>query len=94
MGPVRLDPVSGDVRVAGEPITLTRREVALLTCLMQAGGRCVSASQIMDSLYGYDIDIESNALSVHIHNLRRKLGAGVIETVRGRGYRISGGVST
>src|SRR5699024_4883547 len=89
IGRLCLDPSSGDLWVAGEPLALTRRETALLTGLMQAGGRCMSAEQLKDSLYGYDIDIESNALSVHIHNLRRKLGPGYIETVRGLGYRIS-----
>lgn len=93
-GRLRLEPSSGDVRVDGKPIILTQRETVLLTCLMQAHGRCLSAAQLMDRLYGYDIDIESNALSVHIHNLRRKLGTGLIETVRGRGYRIATATSS
>lgn len=92
-GPIRLDPASGDVHVEGQRLELTRREAVLLTSLMQARGRCVSSEQLKDSLYGYDVDVESNALSVHIHNLRRKLGMGVIETVRGRGYRFVAGSS-
>lgn len=90
-GRVRFDPASGDVWIDGQAVVLTRRESALLASLMQARGRCLRAEQLKDSLYGFDIEIESNALSVHIHNLRRKLGTGVIETVRGRGYRIATG---
>jgi len=89
LGRLRLDPSSGDVWADGEPVVLTRRETALLTSLMQARGRCLSAEQLKDSLYGYDIEIESNALNVHIHNLRRKLGGDSIETVRGMGYRVA-----
>lgn len=92
-GRIRFDPASGDVWVDGQPVVLTRREVALLASLLQAHGRCLGAEQLKDSLYGFDVEIESNALSVHVHNLRRKLGAGVIETVRGRGYRIATGLS-
>lgn len=92
-GGVRLEPASGELHVDGRPVELTRREAALLTSLMRSQGRCVTTEQLKDSLYGYDIAIESNALSVHIHNLRRKLGGNVIETVRGRGYRFRAGES-
>lgn len=90
-GRVCFDPASGDAWLDGQPVVLTRRESVLLASLMQARGRCLGTEQIKDSLYGYDIEIESNALSVHIHNLRRKLGVDAIETVRGRGYRIATG---
>lgn len=86
-GPLAIDPASGEAWLAGDPLSLSRRETALLTALMEAGGRCLSADQLKDSLYGYQQDVGSNAINVHIHNLRRKLGAGVIETVRGIGYR-------
>lgn len=88
-GGIRFNPVSGDVWLDGRSVILTRRELALLSSLMDARGRCLGAEQLKDSLYGFDVEIESNALSVHIHNLRRKLGADVIETVRGRGYRVA-----
>lgn len=91
-GGLRFDPASGDVWVGGEAVLLTRREAVLLASLMQARGRCLGAEQLKDALYGYDMEIESNALNVHIHNLRRKLGTDTIETVRGRGYRIAAGV--
>jgi DNA-binding response OmpR family regulator len=90
VGELRLDPASGDVWHGGEKVALTRRETALLASLMRADGRCLSAEQLKDSLYGFDLEVESNALSVHIHNLRRKLGVDTIETVRGLGYRIGG----
>ena len=63
------------------------RETALLASLMQAGGRCLSGEQLKDSLYGFEQEVGSNAINVHIHHLRRKLGADVIQTVRGLGYR-------
>lgn len=54
---------------------------------MQAAGRCLSAEQLKDSMYGFDQEVGSNAINVHIHNLRRKLGPGVVQTIRGMGYR-------
>jgi DNA-binding response OmpR family regulator len=86
-GALSLDPASGDTWLDGERVILTRRETALLTCLMQSRGRCVSTERLKDGLYGFGLDVESNAVSVHIHNLRRKLGIDVVETVRGLGYR-------
>lgn len=87
-GPLRLDPASGEVRLHGEAVALSRRELALLTALLQARGRILSTQQLKDSLYHFDESVESNALNVHLHHLRRKLGAGMIGTVRGVGYRI------
>lgn len=88
-GPLRMDPTSGVVSLHGRVIILSRRELALLTALLQARGRILNADQLKDSLYGFSEEIESNALNVHIHHLRRKLGADVIETVRGLGYRFN-----
>ncbi|NMM14545.1 MAG: response regulator [Rhodoferax sp.] len=88
-GPLRLDPASGEVTLHGQPVVLSRRELALLAALLQARGRILSPDQLKDSLYDFSEEIESNALSVHIHHLRRKLGADLIETVRGVGYRCS-----
>ena len=86
-GPLCLDPASGDVLLNGEPVALSRREFALLAALLHSRGRVLSPVQLKDRLYDFSEEIESNALSVHIHHLRRKLGPGVIETVRGMGYR-------
>jgi DNA-binding response OmpR family regulator len=88
-GPLRVNPASGETYLDGRPVALSRREMALLTTLLQARGRILSADQLKDRLYDFNEEIESNALNVHIHHLRRKLGAGLIETVRGVGYRVS-----
>ena len=86
-GALRLNPASGEVWLHGQTVVMSRRELALLAALLQAQGRILSPDQLKDSLYSFDEEIESNALNVHIHHLRRKLGAHVIETVRGVGYR-------
>jgi DNA-binding response OmpR family regulator len=88
-GALRLDPASGEVSLHGSAVVLSRRELALLAALLQARGRILSPEQLKDSLYDFSEEIESNALNVHIHHLRRKLGADVIETIRGVGYRFS-----
>ena len=58
------------------------------TALLQARGRILSPAQLHDSLYGFDLDVGSNTVNVHVHHLRRKLGADLIETVRGVGFRL------
>ena len=88
-GALRLDPASGEVSLHGNAVVLSRRELALLAALLQARGRILSPDQLKDSLYDFSEEIESNALNVHIHHLRRKLGPDVIETIRGVGYRFS-----
>nr|WP_175234880.1 response regulator [Achromobacter mucicolens] len=87
-GPLRLDPDSGLARLDGVPILLSRREVDLLTHLATADGRWVMPDVLNERLYGGGDEINSNALNVHIHNIRRKLGAAAIETSRGLGYRL------
>ena len=67
---------------------LSTPDVAILIALLQQPGRVVTAAQLQDRLYGWAEGIESNAVAVHIHNLRRKLGDDWIETVRGMGYRL------
>lgn len=86
-GALSLDPASGQAWLDDTPIALSRRETDLLASLMQAGGRCLSGEQLKDSLYGFEQEVGSNAINVHIHHLRRKLGSGVVDTVRGLGYR-------
>jgi two-component system, OmpR family, response regulator QseB len=78
------------VTVDGEPVALSRREAVLLQLLLENRGRVVSNERIQDRLYGWSEGVESNAAAVHIHNLRRKLGRALIETVRGLGYRVPG----
>lgn len=87
-GLLTLDPAARQVMLNGEPVTLSRRELVLLEAFLHAPRSVLTADQLKDSLYGMNDDVESNALNVHIHHLRRKLGAGVIETVRGLGYRL------
>jgi len=85
-GRLRLDPVSLRVTHDGEPVVLQRREFMLLHKLLAAPGQVLTRSQLEEALYGWDGNVESNALDVHVHNLRRKLYPGVIRTVRGVGY--------
>lgn len=82
------DPGSRETWLDGEPVDLSRREQALLQALLQHRGRVLSAEQLKDSVYGFNDEVESNALNVHIHYLRKKLGNGIVETVRGLGYRL------
>ena len=85
-GRVELDPAARSVRLDGQPVALSGREYSVLQDLMRHAGRIVSRSQLEDSVYGWDDDIGSNAIEVHIHNLRRKLGPDAVQTVRGLGY--------
>ena len=87
-GELCLDPVAREVTLAGRPVALSRRELVLLETFLQAPRSVLSSDQLKDSLYGMNDEVESNALNVHIHHLRRKLGSRVIETVRGLGYRL------
>ncbi len=87
-GDLQFDPASGDCFLGQQRIELSRREQALITALLQHPQQILSADQLKDRVYGLQDDVESNALNVHIHNLRRKLGNELIETVRGLGYRL------
>ncbi|MGL6070022.1 response regulator [Craterilacuibacter sp.] len=87
-GDIMLDPVARKVMHAGAEIELTAREFALLELLMANVGRVLPKERIEEKLYGWDRDVESNALEVHVHHLRKKLGATVIRTVRGVGYTL------
>ncbi|WP_175854954.1 response regulator [Burkholderia anthina] len=87
-GPLRLEPESGLAWFQGEAVTLSRREVDLLAHLANADGRWVPPDMLNERLYGLGEEIGSNALNVHIHNIRRKLGPEAIETARGLGYRL------
>ncbi|MDE2605291.1 MAG: response regulator transcription factor [Burkholderiales bacterium] len=87
-GPVRLDPGSRRAWVEEVEIHLSAREFSILEILVRARGAALSRPQIEQRLYGWDEQVESNAVEVHIHHLRRKLGAGVLQNVRGVGYRL------
>jgi two-component system response regulator QseB len=85
---VTLDPAAQRVRKNGEEVDLTLKEFMVLRYLMENKGRVVSRSRLEEALYGWDIEIGSNALEVHVHNLRKKLGQQLIRTVRGLGYKV------
>ena len=87
-GRLAYDPSSRETFLGGQPVDLSRREQALLQALLHNKGRVLSSEQLKDSVYGFSDELESNALNVHIHHLRRKLGNGIVETVRGLGYRL------
>lgn len=75
---------------AGQVVSLSRREFDVLRALMEAAGRVLTRTQLEQSLYGWNGGVDSNAVEVHVHNLRLKLGADVLKTVRGVGYTIAG----
>jgi two-component system OmpR family response regulator/two-component system response regulator QseB len=87
-GGVELDPATHQIRYGGVPIELPAREFAVLHALMLNAGRVLSRAQIEEQLYAWGEEIESNAVEVYIHHLRRKLYSGLIETIRGVGYLI------
>ncbi|HCL2593586.1 TPA: response regulator [Pseudomonas aeruginosa C40A] len=82
------DPSTRETWLDGSPVELSRREQALLQALLNNRGRILSGEQLKDSVYGFGDEVESNALNVHIHHLRRKLGNAIVQTVRGLGYRL------
>ncbi len=91
VGPLTLDPATHAVTLDGALVALSRREFSLLHALMKQPGVPLSRAQIEESLYGWEEEIESNAIEVYIHSLRRKLGAERIRNVRGVGYMVPAG---
>ncbi len=87
-GPLTLDPARHEVRLDGAAINLSAREFGVLHALLENPGVPLSRTQIEDRLYGWEQEIGSNAVEVHIHALRRKLGSDWIRNVRGVGYMV------
>jgi two-component system, OmpR family, response regulator QseB len=85
---VELDPAARTVRKAGQLLPLPTREFDLLHALMLNAGRVLTREQLEQHLYSWGREVESNAVEVHIHHLRRKLGSALIHTVRGVGYTL------
>ena len=85
-GDLEVDPAAHTVRRAGQAVPLRAKEFALLLALLRASGQVLSRQRLEEALYGFDDALESNALEVHIHHLRRKLGNDLLQTVRGVGY--------
>jgi two-component system response regulator QseB len=88
-GAIELDPASHQARVRGKPASLSAREFALLEALMARPGAVLSRAQLEAKLYGWNDSVESNAVEVHIHALRKKLGADLIRNVRGVGWMVA-----
>lgn len=85
-----LDVATRQVTLQGRAVALSAREFAILEALMERPQAVVSRARLEERLYGWDEDVSSNAVEVHIHNLRRKLGESTIRTVRGLGYSLGG----
>lgn len=88
-GVLSLNPATHVVRFNNRAVELSAREFALLAALAEREGAVLSRAQLEEKLYGWNDGVGSNAVEVHIHNLRRKLGDGVIVNVRGLGYRLA-----
>jgi two-component system, OmpR family, response regulator QseB len=89
-GSLQLDTVLRVVLQEGREVSLTAKEFALLEVLLMRPGAVLSRERLEESIYGWNEEIGSNAVEVHLHNLRRKLGASTIKNVRGVGYRVVG----
>ncbi len=87
-GPLVFDPAARSATLDGKPVFLAARELALLELFLQHKGRVLSRETIIEKLYDWDNELESNAIDVHIHHLRKKLGAHLIRTLRGIGYTL------
>ena len=88
-GELSLDPAAHSVTLAGLPVELSSREFSLLQMLLESAGRVLTRTQLEQSIYGWRDEPDSNALEVHIHHLRKKLGSDLIRTLRGVGYTIA-----
>lgn len=88
-GALTVDTATRQVRLSGRDVALSAREYSLLLALLERPGAILSRAQLEERLYGWGEEVESNAVEVHVHGLRKKLGADVIRTVRGVGYRVA-----
>jgi two-component system response regulator QseB len=84
-----LDPGSRSVTLRGTAVEVSAREFALLAALLERPGAALSKTQLEERLYGWGEEVESNTVEVHVHNLRKKLGAETIRTIRGVGYLVA-----
>jgi len=88
---VSIDPATRELKVEGQPVMVSAREWAILELLLARPGIVLSRNQLEDRLYSWKDGVSSNAIEVHIHSLRKKIGAELIQNVRGVGYMISKG---
>jgi two-component system response regulator QseB len=87
-GALEYDPSAKTVNWRGKPVELTSRELALLEVLLANPRRVLSKQQLFDKLYAWDHSVESNAIEVYVHHLRRKIDPAIVRTVRGVGYAL------
>lgn len=87
-GPLTLNPATREATYRGKPLALSVREFALLRALLEKPGAVLSRAQLEERMYGWDEEVESNAVEVHVHNLRKKMDAEIIRNVRGVGYMV------
>jgi two-component system, OmpR family, response regulator QseB len=87
-GELTLDPAAHEVTKGGVPLALVPREFALLLALIEEPARVFTRAELEDKLYGWGEEVGSNTIEVHVHSLRRKIGAEQVVTVRGVGYRL------
>ncbi|WP_455199458.1 response regulator [Kaarinaea lacus] len=88
-GEIELDPGAHTVKKAGELVEISPKGFAILHALLENKGRVMSRTRLEESLYSWKDEVDSNAVEVHIHHLRKKLGSDLIRTIRGVGYTIS-----
>jgi two-component system OmpR family response regulator len=88
LGDLSIDLAARSITRDGRPVSLTAREWVLFESFLQKPGQLISKAQLEDRLYSFDSEVESNTIEVHISRLRKKLGANVIHTERGLGYRL------
>jgi two-component system response regulator QseB len=88
-GDLALDTATHAVTKAGKPVDLSAREFALLAALLERPGAALSKAQLEERIYRWGDEVESNAVEVHVHNLRKKLGSETIRTLRGVGYALA-----
>jgi two-component system response regulator QseB len=89
VGNLSLNPATREVTLGGTPVVLSARELALLSALIDRPGAVLSREQLEEKIYGWDREVGSNTVEVHIHALRRKLGQDFIKNVRGVGYMVT-----
>ena len=88
LGAVEVDLAARSVTLAGKSVPLTAREWVLFEAFLQRPGQLLSKRQLEDQLYSFETEVESNTVEVHVSRIRKKLGARIIETERGLGYRL------
>lgn len=87
-GPLEIDLAARSIHRDGRPVVLTAREWALFEAFLTRPGQLLSKAQLEEKLYAFDTEVESNTIEVHVSRLRKKLGADIIKTERGLGYRL------